>query len=302
MAASQQGPDGQYANYVPNSYQKPNVFADVLMRLMSPSINMLLDAACRRILGWEEHRATRRDRISLTQFQTMTGLTRHTVITGLAILAGANILLPIPGTARSKEGQEYELNLGQKGPHDLGYLAEHNQRGGGNPIPHNSPMHDETTPTDGGVTSANFAPVESGDQSTQFTNTGEPSSPALVTPVHTQNKKQKTIENIILYDSTALGCSLSPAAAWEQLREQEKAKLRTQKISPIDRSLIFETEIVDFDREARTFVVHLTTGDRQHCDWLNNRLGESLAFEFRVITGQEGLRVLFVPAWPIPPA
>ena len=298
MAASQQSPNGQYANYVPNSYQKPNAFADVLMRLMSPSINMLLDAACRRILGWEEHRATRRDRISLTQFQTMTGLTRHTVITGLTILAGANILLPIPGTARSKEGQEYELNLGQKGPYDLGYLAEHNQRGGGNPTPNNSPSPtDEITPTDGGVTSANFAPVESGDQSTQCTSIGEPSSPVLVNSVHTQNQKPKTREGI-LYDSTALGCSLSPAAAWEQLREQEKTKLQSRHISEIDNLLIFETEIVDFDREARTFIVHVKTCSPQACDWLNNRLGESLGFEFRAITGQAGFRVRFVPHWP----
>jgi hypothetical protein len=302
MAASQQSPDGQYANYVPNSYQKPNVFADVLMRLMSPSVNIILDAACRKILGWEEHRATRRDRISLTQFQVMTGLSRPTIMLGLQILERGNMLLPIPGTSRNKQGQEYELNLGQKGPYDLGYLAEHNYRGGRNKTPQNQNEHDdEIPPTDGGGIGKEILPVESDDRSSRFTNTGNPGLPVLVFQVDPQNQKQKT-EELVIYDSSVLDCSLSPAAAWEQLREQEKAKLRTQKVRVIDRSLIFETEIVDFDREARTFIVHLTTGDRQHCDWLNNRLGESLEFEFRVLTGQEGLRVRFVPQWPPPPA
>jgi hypothetical protein len=142
--------------------------------------------------------------------------------------------------------------------------------------------------------------VESGDQSTQLTGTSQLGLPALVNPVDTQNKKQKTEEGI-LYDSTVLGCSLSPAAAWEQLREQEKTKLKRRHISEIDNLLIFETEIVDFDREARTFIVHVKTGSLQSCDWLNNRLGESLGFDFRAITGQAGFRVRFVPNWP-PPA
>jgi hypothetical protein len=273
------------------------------MRILSPSVNMILDAACRKILGWEEHRATRRDRISLTQFGVMTGLARTTITMGLQILERGNVLLPIPGTSRSKEGQEYELNLGQRGPYDIGYIAEHNQRGSGNPTPKNAPQSpDEIPPTDGGMTSPNFGLVESDNQSTQLTNTSQLGLPALVNPVDTQNQKQKTIENIILYDSTALGCSLSPAAAWEQLREQEKIKLKRKHISEIDSLLIFETEIVDFDRAERTFIVHVKTGSTQACDWLNNRLGESLGFDFRVITGQAGFRVRFVPHWPPPPA
>jgi hypothetical protein len=110
--------------HVPNSYQKPNVFVDELMRLLSPTQNMVLDAACRKIMGWETRRITRRDRISLSQFETLTGLSRNTILAALAHLATANLLTPI-GTPTGRTAQEYELNLGQRGDYRWDFLRDH---------------------------------------------------------------------------------------------------------------------------------------------------------------------------------
>ena len=110
--------------HVPNSYQKPNVFADEIMRLLSPTQNMVLDAACRKIMGWETRRITRRDRISLSQFQTLTGLSIMTIRSSLAHLATANLLTPI-GERAGRTGQEYELNLGQRGDYRWEFLRDH---------------------------------------------------------------------------------------------------------------------------------------------------------------------------------
>lgn len=119
--------------YIPNSYQKPNAFVDELMPLLSTPENVTLDAACRRILGWEEHRATRRDRIALSQFMDMTGLSRNTVRACLVELGRANILSPVGPV--SGDGQEYELNLGQRGLYDTLYLAQRPRVRAGNPNP-----------------------------------------------------------------------------------------------------------------------------------------------------------------------
>jgi hypothetical protein len=110
--------------HVPNSYQKPNVFVDELMRLLSPTQNMVLDAACRKIMGWETKRISRRDRISLSQFETLTGLSRNTILAALAHLATANLLTPI-GTPTGRTAQEYELNLGQRGDYRWDFLRDH---------------------------------------------------------------------------------------------------------------------------------------------------------------------------------
>jgi hypothetical protein len=110
--------------HVPNSYQKPNVFVDEIMRLLSPTQNMVLDAACRQIMGWETKRAARRDRIALSQFETLTGLSRHTILAALAHLATANLLTPI-GTPTGRTPQEYELNLGQRGDYRWDFLRDH---------------------------------------------------------------------------------------------------------------------------------------------------------------------------------
>jgi len=110
--------------HVPNSYQKPNVFVDEIMRLLSPTQNMVLDAACRQIMGWEQKRAARRDRISLSQFQELTGLSIMTIRSALAHLATGNLLTPI-GERAGRTGQEYELNLGQRGDYRWEFLRDH---------------------------------------------------------------------------------------------------------------------------------------------------------------------------------
>ena len=106
--------------FIPNSYQKPNAFVDELMRLLPPACNLILDVACRQILGWEEHRASRRDRISLSQFEDLSGLSVNTIRTHLEILHAANIL--VPDGRPNLQGQEYELNLGQLGEYRVDYL------------------------------------------------------------------------------------------------------------------------------------------------------------------------------------
>ena len=110
--------------HVPNSYQKPNVFVDEIMRLLSPTQNMVIDAACRQIMGWETKRAARRDRISLSQFQELTGLSIMTIRSALAHLATANLLTPI-GERAGRTAQEYELNLGQRGDYRWDFLRDH---------------------------------------------------------------------------------------------------------------------------------------------------------------------------------
>jgi len=110
--------------HVPNSYQKPNVFADQIMRLLSPTQNMVLDAACRKIMGWETRRITRRDRISLSQFQELTGLSINAIRAALAHLSTGNLLTPI-GEPVGRIAQEYELNLGQRGDYRWEFLRDH---------------------------------------------------------------------------------------------------------------------------------------------------------------------------------
>lgn len=114
--------------FIPNSFQKPNAFVDELMRLLPPACNVLLDVACRKILGWEEKRIARRDRISLSQFEELTGFSRNTVRQHLDILHAANIL--VPDGSPTAHGQEYELNLGQLGDYGTDYLNSLPKRNG----------------------------------------------------------------------------------------------------------------------------------------------------------------------------
>lgn len=103
------------------SHQAPNAFVDELLRHLPRGAERLLWIACRKIGGWEEHRRSRRDRISLSQFVELSGMTRPTVRRLLDVLHAANILVP-DGPA-STAGREYELNLGQLGAYNLEYLA-----------------------------------------------------------------------------------------------------------------------------------------------------------------------------------
>ena len=112
-------------NNIPNTFQHPNAFVDVLMPLLNDTENTCVTLACRKILGWQEHRMSLRDRISLTQFG-QTGKSRQAIIKALAILGKANILLAIGGE-QSRKGHEYELNLGQLGEYNLEFLSSRRQ-------------------------------------------------------------------------------------------------------------------------------------------------------------------------------
>jgi len=90
-------------------------------------------AAVREILGWEEKRATRRSRISLSRFVKLTGSSRETVRKCLEQLESANILLPV-GTL-TNDGQEFEFNIGQFGDYNWMMLRERIKPTACNPDP-----------------------------------------------------------------------------------------------------------------------------------------------------------------------
>lgn len=98
---------------IPNTFQHPNDFIDALMPLLDDMENICLSFACRKILGWSEHRATLRDHISISQFQVGTGRSRPRIMKALSALSEFNILVVVDESSR--KGREFELNLGQRG-------------------------------------------------------------------------------------------------------------------------------------------------------------------------------------------
>ncbi len=68
----------QKNEFIPNSFQTPNVLVDRVMPLLKPEEYMALSFAVRHILGWEDKIARRRARISLSMFQQC-GLPRSTL-------------------------------------------------------------------------------------------------------------------------------------------------------------------------------------------------------------------------------
>lgn len=69
-------------SFIPNSFQLPNAFVDIAMKELSPTANMLYVVIVRKTRGWQKNK----DAISLTQFETITGLSRKTVIKALGEL------------------------------------------------------------------------------------------------------------------------------------------------------------------------------------------------------------------------
>lgn len=118
---------------VPESFPVKNVFVDELVRVFTPSETVILLIAFREIFGWEVGRKTLRNRIALSRFAEKSGLSRNTVRTCLAELNTANILLPIGEP--TQDGQEFELNVGDQGEYDWGYLTERDRKGNGNRSP-----------------------------------------------------------------------------------------------------------------------------------------------------------------------
>jgi len=96
----------QKNEFIPNSFQTPNVLVDRVMPLLKPEEYMALSFAVRHILGWEDKIARRRARISLSMFQQC-GLPRSTLRKVLDDLDRFRILRRIgPPT---QNGQLWEL-------------------------------------------------------------------------------------------------------------------------------------------------------------------------------------------------
>ena len=103
---------------IPNSFQYPNYYNDILDQYLTPEESKVLTRAIREIFGWEEHRQTRTAQISISSFlngnprnkSAGIGLNRETIIAALDALHTYRILLKI-GKAHDSRGQTYKLNL-----------------------------------------------------------------------------------------------------------------------------------------------------------------------------------------------
>lgn len=100
--------DKPQSSMIPNSFQTPNVYIDVLFPLLDNEEKALLIFACRRIFGWQK----RTDRISASQFATGCGMHMDTVTSRLKSLEKYRILLRVSeNDARANEGIEWALQL-----------------------------------------------------------------------------------------------------------------------------------------------------------------------------------------------
>jgi len=225
------------------------------MRLLPPACNVLLDVACRKILGWEENRVARRDRISLSQFEDITGFSRNTVRQHLDILHAANILVPYGQP--TFDGQEYELNLGQLGDYRTEYLQSLPRRSGDitpaklGLLSHKNQLE---MPVSGGEGGSNFDRGQNLTPSNDCTEGGSNFDPVGGQSVHTQNSKLK---NITTNDSL-----------WDLV-------LRSLKLE-MSRST-FETWVENtrlLDSQSGVYTIGVPTSNAK--DWLGNRLAASI--------------------------
>lgn len=104
----------QYANHViPNSYQTPNIYIDVIMPLLTDSEWRVLSYAMRHILGWREKIETRKGTISLQMFEggygpyPGCGLNKGTIIKVLKALDTHGILTKDGDV--TKDGQRWQI-------------------------------------------------------------------------------------------------------------------------------------------------------------------------------------------------
>lgn len=250
----------------PNTFQKPNIFVDELMRLLTPTANLLLDVACRRILGWEKHRRTLRDRISTSQFMEVTGLSRQTVLTGTEILVNAKILRIVGKW--NYDGQQYELNL--EGGYDIEYLKGINRRYG-NPTPDQSALHAKRNQLDmpdmavlGGL---NFRPVKILDQSNQFNETGELVRPPLVNWLDTQNPKLiNPKDSLLVIDD-----------CWTQLWQAALHQLSLEMPKTTFDRWLRNTQLHAVEQGDSVTHFLIACPDQYRVDWLTNRMTATVA-------------------------
>lgn len=274
--------------YIPNSYQKPNAFVDELMALLSPAANVILDVACRKILGWDEHRATRRDRISISQFMDITHYSRPTVITAVSILDQANILKPI-GRPTS-EGQEYELNLGQLGDYDLVFLNDLPRRSG-NPTPDQSGIISRRNQLPLEQGGKKFLPVKNLYQSNEFNESGELVLPQVVNSFDTQKPKPiKDSDNKLEIDSSVHQPiphhHFTPLQVWQAAL----GELQLQLTKSTYDTWLKNTQVINYHADIFTIAVE----NNYTRDWLTNRLLSTIERTLRGIVGDQTITVELV--------
>lgn len=93
---------------IPNTTQIPNVLLDKVIPNLPPGAVRILLAVVRKTYGWQKSS----DRISFSQLETLTGLSREGVNTGIKnIKKNSPSLLKVITGARGKGANEYSLNL-----------------------------------------------------------------------------------------------------------------------------------------------------------------------------------------------
>ena len=96
---------------LPNTFQTPNDVVDILMRLLTPTEFKVYMTAVRQILGWRDKIVERRDNISLTQFEDLTGISRKPIIKALNSLTEYSLLAKIEKD--TQKGTLWELCEGR---------------------------------------------------------------------------------------------------------------------------------------------------------------------------------------------
>jgi len=111
----------------PKTFQSPNsIIDDGIMALLNGNEVKCLYVCQRLILGWEKHRVTRQDRISISQLVRLTGLSSPTVVKAMNILNEMNLVRKIKDGRKihHSDGRLWELNMGQLGDKDIAALQE----------------------------------------------------------------------------------------------------------------------------------------------------------------------------------
>jgi replication protein O len=88
---------------IPNSTQVPNFLMDELLPIVDSAEWKVISFICRKTYGWQK----REDRISLSQFESGTGVSRPWLVKILDRLTGSGLLLK----TRNQRGDVYGLNL-----------------------------------------------------------------------------------------------------------------------------------------------------------------------------------------------
>jgi phage replication O-like protein O len=104
---------------IPNTTQVPNVILDRIMRTLAPGALKVLFAICRLTYGWGK----KSDRISLSQLQEITGMSRWSVVRSLKQLD--RLILVKPGSHNM--ASEYQLNV-EISDVDLVTLSDQSQK------------------------------------------------------------------------------------------------------------------------------------------------------------------------------